>query len=277
MEDTVCNRAIAYAYGRGFRVTEDGRLLNPVGKQLSPGARPSGAYPVFSVFVKGSKKQSIAVPVHKFAAFCFYGEAALEKRTQVRHLSGDLLDFSKNNLQLGTPSENALDIDEKIREARATTASLAALRKSRLSEQDVVQLREIYAEQSKRLGKLPEGERRTLCAAFEISSAQLTAIVTGRTYSSCGGPVQSNWSTGAMGRHSETTREKRAEMVPFDFVCSLALEIEAFPRKDPRRRELKEAVALAYGTSLSHLGRLLKEARDFHETGERRSLYLNRV
>ena len=67
----------------------------------------------------GSKKQH-HFPVHKFAAYCYFGDSAFT--LHVRHLNGNTLDNSLKNIALGSPSENEMDKPKSVRSNSAKIA-----------------------------------------------------------------------------------------------------------------------------------------------------------
>jgi len=66
--------------------------------------------------------QRVVVPVHRFIAYLKYGNKLFEG-LDVRHLNGDSLDNSWDNLKLGTHSDNMMDIPKERRIQRAIHAS----------------------------------------------------------------------------------------------------------------------------------------------------------
>lgn len=113
------------AYQRGYRTTNEGQIISPFSmKPLKLSIAKNQKYPTFSISkVPGVKNKYgvFGIPAHKFAAYCFYGELVWDAEC-VRHLNGNVLDISKNNIVLGTHSENNLD---KIKEARVAAAKKA--------------------------------------------------------------------------------------------------------------------------------------------------------
>lgn len=123
--------AITIAAKKGYVVTEDGILLGPKGR-VAVKAYGKQKYPTFSVSgVPGVKNKYgvFGVPVHKLAAFCFYGEDALTSEC-VRHLDGDVNNVSRDNIALGTHSENNMDKDPEVRRAAARKARAAQGKRS---------------------------------------------------------------------------------------------------------------------------------------------------
>jgi hypothetical protein len=115
------NQIERVAHAKGYRVTEDGRLLNPKGKQLFPA--PLGGYPTFK-----PGKYANQCRVHRLAAFQMFGDAIYQEGMEVRHGDKGTLCFAYSNLKLGTHSENMMDRDPAARRAHAMKAT-AGMRK----------------------------------------------------------------------------------------------------------------------------------------------------
>lgn len=127
--------AVIYAYERGYRVTDDGILLNPDGSTRRLNKCPSSFYPTITVYKDGGK---YSVVVHKLAAYCFYGDAAFEKGKHVRHLNSEVFDISRSNLVMGTPKENIGDQPEEVRLLTMRKARDAAKKVLRIFTDDQV-------------------------------------------------------------------------------------------------------------------------------------------
>lgn len=114
---------ILSAYERGYRVSENGILIGVDGKEIKYAYSEKIRYPRFSVWVgkENSKDGYVKIPVHRFAAYCFFGESLFDFPL-VRHLNGNVLDFSKENLALGDSRENQLDRAVESRKASARKA-----------------------------------------------------------------------------------------------------------------------------------------------------------
>jgi hypothetical protein len=110
------NQIERVAYAKGYRVTEDGRLLNPCMTQLHPAT--IGGYPCFK-----PSKYSTQCRVHRLAAFQMFGDAIYQEGMEVRHGDNGPLCFAHSNLKLGTHSENMMDRDPAARRAHAVKAS----------------------------------------------------------------------------------------------------------------------------------------------------------
>lgn len=96
---------------RGYRINVDGVVTNPYGKIIKGSVYDN--YQKFSVRTKTTS--SFPVRHHKFQAYIKYGDKIFDKGIVVRHLNGDSLDNSYNNIAIGTQSENMMDRDEESR------------------------------------------------------------------------------------------------------------------------------------------------------------------
>lgn len=137
---------IRMAYEKGARVTEEGKLIGVSGKELGVKRRGSQRYPTFS-FKCGNeftKSGVYGIPVHKLAAYCFYGESMFREGVVVRHLDADVLNVSRENIVLGTSSDNERDKCPKDRSRVARIARAAQGKRpsnARFSDDDVRSIR----------------------------------------------------------------------------------------------------------------------------------------
>ena len=96
------------AYERGYRVTKDGHLLNPKGKKI--GCVNSAGYEHTGFNVN---KKRVNIATHRLQAYQKYGDKLFKDGILVRHLNGNPLDNSFNNISTGTHKDNYMDIPEK--------------------------------------------------------------------------------------------------------------------------------------------------------------------
>ena len=106
---------------RGYRVTEKGQLLSPKGAVLRPHENSSG-YLSFGLRM-GLRRGNVTV--HRLQALQKFGPEVFSKDLVVRHLDGDKKNNSRENIGLGTPSDNALDIPVEQRKAAARSRQAA--------------------------------------------------------------------------------------------------------------------------------------------------------
>lgn len=183
-EPTFTFTRMVEAYTRGYRVTDCGKLLGPLSLRngpLSIKCYGKQRYPTFSTNWGG---RVFGVPVHQFAAFCFYGQEILNPSLVVRHKNGNTLDVSKENIILGTHSENAMDKDPLVRKAAAVKARAAQPKRAvnaKLTGEQVKYIRE-YLDVYKGK-KSPNGYLSALVAKMSVSNATLWKIRKGDIYS----------------------------------------------------------------------------------------------
>ena len=166
---------IRRAYEKGYHVTEDGTLISSVGNKLPLKIRSNHTYPQIVVNIDG-KRYNIAV--HRLAAYCYYGEQLFEEGIVVRHLSDDLLDVSKNNLALGTYSDNERDKPAYVRSTVGKIANSARKETRRLTMRkfDDDQVRQIKI-------RLRDGDRvPDIARDYGVDNSVIRQIRIGHSY-----------------------------------------------------------------------------------------------
>lgn len=106
------------AFKRGYRVTENGDLINPKGERV--GYACSSGYMYTSIRIDGKKKNLAA---HRLQAFQKYGVKLFENGIVTRHKNNDKLDNSWDNILIGTNHDNQMDVPIQIRIKRAMHAT----------------------------------------------------------------------------------------------------------------------------------------------------------
>lgn len=123
------NEALLTAVKKGYSISDNGDLLNKKG-QILIGSCHRG-YKYFSVRHEG---KDVTVSFHRLAAYQKFGNKIFSEGIEVRHLNGDSLDNSSNNIRIGTHSENMMDVELKDRVIK----SLKAASKRRKYDRDEV-------------------------------------------------------------------------------------------------------------------------------------------
>lgn len=176
---TKTHTRILEAVEKGYTVTEDGEFFGPKGK-LSIRKSGKQRYPTFSTNWGG---YVFGVPAHMFAAYIFYGEKCFEEGVVVRHLNADTEDLSKENILLGSYSDNEYDKSEEKRTEAAKKARAAQGKSSfsaKLSKEAVREIRDFY---SKLAGKkAPNGSLKALAAKFGVSTTVIINVKNGVYY-----------------------------------------------------------------------------------------------
>ena len=174
---TKIRQAIYLAYERGYRVTEDGRLINSKGDSLVVKRRGNQRYPTFSLNDKNMSNSGVfGIPVHRFAGYCFYGNEVFKDGIVIRHLDADTENISKVNLVLGTHSENNLDKCPNVRRMAAIKARASQgyrPNNAKLNDGQVREIRERYA----------KGESGySICRDYGISNVTVYNIINRKRY-----------------------------------------------------------------------------------------------
>jgi hypothetical protein len=111
---SIQNELIKHSAFIGYTVDKNGVVFNKNGKvvSLSIPKRKTG-YKSFNIRLPGRKATRCFV--HRLQAFQKYGDAIFQKGQVVRHINGDYMDNSFNNIEIGTQSQNMMDIPKDIR------------------------------------------------------------------------------------------------------------------------------------------------------------------
>lgn len=123
MESKV-NIGMKSAHERGFKVLNDGTVISHTGRILK-GYINSTGYIVVAIRVN---KIRHCFGVHKLMAYQKYGESMFEDGIVVRHLNGNSLDNSFDNIAIGTQQQNNLDKTPEVR-MRAALHAASFIRK----------------------------------------------------------------------------------------------------------------------------------------------------
>jgi hypothetical protein len=124
---------IVLAHSKGYRVTDDGRVLSAKGRERKTQKDKFG-YPKFTF--KMAARKTGHVRVHRLQVFQKFGESALLPGIHARHINGNPADASYVNMEIGTASENMMDIPKTVRVRKAATAAL---------KYDLIAVRQFFA------------------------------------------------------------------------------------------------------------------------------------
>lgn len=167
------HQRIRESASRGYYVTLCGRAFGPKGQLKVKKARNQHC-PTFSTNWGGVV---YSLPVHKLAAYQWFGEKSLTKGTHVRHLDANTNNFKITNLRLGTASENEMDKPKEVRtrSAKAARSSQGFTPKNaKLDENAVRHIRQVYDSNCGK--KLPNGAVKELSARYGVSKTVLHKV-----------------------------------------------------------------------------------------------------
>lgn len=173
--------AIKEAYRRGYRATELGEIISP--SKLALKCSPRGKQRYGSFTLNQFPVKPFRIQTHKFAAYCFFGEAALVSEIHVRHLNGNRADNSKANLRLGTASQNEMDKDPESRKNTAKKARAAqgkAAKNRKLNETQLAEIAKFYTSLEGK--KAPQGSIKALGKKLGVSRSAINRASRGLTY-----------------------------------------------------------------------------------------------
>ena len=114
-------QALLLAVAKGYKIDKNGIVYNPKGDVVN-GSISSIGYKNLSIKIPNSRNATI-VPHHRLQAYSKFGELIFEENIEVRHLNGDPLDNSWDNIEIGDHTENMRDICPKVRKNKAINAS----------------------------------------------------------------------------------------------------------------------------------------------------------
>lgn len=111
------NIAIKIAALKGYTIDSSGNVFGKKGNKLSLRLNNNG-YFTFGVSSVNGKR--IKCAVHRFQAYKKFSNSLFEAGIVVRHLNGNPLDNSIDNISIGTQSENMMDIPKEKRVLNAS-------------------------------------------------------------------------------------------------------------------------------------------------------------
>jgi hypothetical protein len=163
------NLATIFAYEKGYRAI-NGKAFNPKGKEIKLSDNYKG-YPKINVYIN---RKCFTVPIHKLVAYEKFGHAMFGKGIQVRHLNGNKWDFTFENIEIGTQSDNRRDIPI---EQRQESGYKSNLKNRKLSQEQVQKIRNDYLSSSKKWGFITKTS-----IEYNISLTAAKNLIRGKTY-----------------------------------------------------------------------------------------------
>lgn len=160
------NRIILDIVEKGYYITRDGKAVGPTGIQLIDIS--DRGYNRINATSKNGERFRISA--HRLQAYQKYGDRIFESGIHVRHLDGNSLNNSYDNIAIGTQSDNMMDQPKEIRKSRAKHA--ASYSKS-LSDEEV---------RSLRLDRKEGMSYKQLMYKYKIVKSTVSFIVNRKTY-----------------------------------------------------------------------------------------------
>ena len=160
-------------------------LVTPRQTEVVPKLFGTQRYPSFNISLLQGNKSSGTFPFHKFVAYILYGEESFAKGVHVRHLDGNTLNLSKENIVLGTASENELDKCAEVRKSSAKKARSSQGSRPNNHVVPSVVVEEILKDYfTTKYGKtrIPKGTFQKLSEKYGINTFTIKGICYGTNY-----------------------------------------------------------------------------------------------
>jgi len=125
------------AYEKGYRVTKDGCLIGLRRRRI--GSINNEGYERTTILNNNNKK--LYIQTHRLQAYQKYGDKLFQDGIVVRHLNGNALDNSWNNIAIGTQRDNIMDIPKEKRKRDTSKGNKASIK---YPKEFVLKLREEY-------------------------------------------------------------------------------------------------------------------------------------
>lgn len=110
---------VLIAHSKGYKVTKEGKVIGIKGDELK-----LNNYKGYYRFNFRNLTNTVSyVSVHRLQAYQKFGDKMFEEGILVRHLDGNPANNSWDNIEIGTNSDNMMDIDADVRLARALHAT----------------------------------------------------------------------------------------------------------------------------------------------------------
>lgn len=113
------NTVMIDASKKGYYVTKDGEVISPLGRTLSSKPVNKHGYHFFTFRLFGKRT---VVMTHQLQAYQKFGNEMFREGIQVRHINGNPSDNSWDNIEIGTQSQNQMDIAREVRRKRSSTS-----------------------------------------------------------------------------------------------------------------------------------------------------------
>lgn len=178
-------RAIILAAEQGYIGNpETGEITGRSGRPLQIKRHGNQVYPTIRLYVRGLSAPGYSVHAHKFFAYLIWGRAAFSPNVEVRHLDGNPSNNRRDNLALGTSSQNQMDKTPEARRSAAVAARAAQGRhgSARLSEEKAALIRAELSHSHGPKGRVRRGVVKSLAQRFSVSQSTISLIGKGRTW-----------------------------------------------------------------------------------------------
>ena len=115
MELSKRDTAMLLFFEKGYTIDDSGNVKNKKGIKLNPYNDGKG---YLNICIRVSREGTYKAPIHRVQAYKKYGDKIFSKKLVVRHLDSNPSNNSKDNIELGTQSQNMYDKPKEIRSFR---------------------------------------------------------------------------------------------------------------------------------------------------------------
>jgi len=169
------NKLIVEAFNAGYTIDNNGNVFNPNGFLLTQRLTKSTVkrktiYKFFRPYIPEFKKGSY-IRTHKFQAYKKFGYEAFTPGTHIRHLNGNSLDNSWDNILTGTAWDNWNDISDENRINKIDNAINA---RRKFTDSEVRYIRNIP--------NLNIEIKKELAFKYDVNISTINRILTGKRY-----------------------------------------------------------------------------------------------
>lgn len=119
------------AVKRGYYLDKSGKLFNFKGQEIKGSINTNG-YLKTSIRFDGKFK---GVKFHRLQAYLKFSDKLFERGIMVRHLNGNKLDNSYENIEIGSNYDNQMDMPKHVRLSRSKPGALKSIK---YSKEDVI-------------------------------------------------------------------------------------------------------------------------------------------
>lgn len=121
MELSKKNKLVLETFQEGYDISKEGWLIRKDGSIKKEFRVGKNGYLFVSLRLPLDKRGQVSI--HKLQAYKKFGELMFKPNMVVRHLNGDSLDNSFDNIDIGTCSDNMMDILPEVRSIKAINAT----------------------------------------------------------------------------------------------------------------------------------------------------------
>ena len=146
---------------------ETKQMVTPKGTKVTPKTFGKQRYPCMTINDGTGMKHNVSFAIHKFVGYMIFGEIALRKGVNVRHLDDNPLNLSKENIAIGTSRDNNLDKPPCVRSdtAKRGRSSQGVRPVTSVVKDDEAEI--ILRKYLKIKGNLKRAKQGTICAIMK--------------------------------------------------------------------------------------------------------------